>query len=158
MCASKARFLNSFLLNKALNMWNDTRQKISKLYHEYPRTFWVVIAITFIDRIGGSLLFPFFALYITSKFEVGMTQVGVLFAAFSLSSFAGTTMDGALTDRFGTRRALWGCFLHLALLPCTECARRKRRCWMPCPTPRLFSPRYFALCKDSCRADARNHP
>jgi MFS family permease len=84
-------------------MWNDTRQKISKLYHEYPRTFWVVIAITFIDRIGGSLLFPFFALYITSKFEVGMTQVGVLFAAFSLSSFAGTTIGGALTDRFGRK-------------------------------------------------------
>jgi MFS family permease len=84
-------------------MWNNTRQKISKIYHEYPRTFWVVIAITFIDRIGGSLLFPFFALYITSKFEVGMTEVGVLFAAFSASSFVGSTIGGALTDRFGRK-------------------------------------------------------
>jgi len=84
-------------------MLNETRQKISKLYHEYPRTFWVVIAITFIDRIGGSLLFPFFALYITSKFNVGMTDVGVLFAAFSASSFVGSTIGGALTDRFGRK-------------------------------------------------------
>ena len=84
-------------------MLNDTKQKISKLYHEYPRTFWIVIAITFIDRIGGSLLFPFFALYITSKFEVGMTDVGVLFAAFSVSSFVGSTIGGALTDRFGRK-------------------------------------------------------
>ena len=84
-------------------MLNNTLQKISKLYHEYPRTFWVVIAITFIDRIGGSLLFPFFALYITSKFNVGMTEVGVLFAAFSVSSFAGSTIGGALTDRFGRK-------------------------------------------------------
>jgi MFS family permease len=84
-------------------MWNDTQQKISNLYHEYPRTFWVVIVITFIDRIGGSLLFPFFALYITSKFEVGMTDVGVLFAAFSVSSFIGSTIGGALTDRFGRK-------------------------------------------------------
>jgi MFS family permease len=84
-------------------MLNNTRQKISKLYHEYPRTFWVVIAITFIDRIGGSLLFPFFALYITSKFNVGMTDVGVLFAAFSVSSFIGSAIGGALTDRFGRK-------------------------------------------------------
>jgi len=84
-------------------MLNKTLQKISKLYHEYPRTFWIVIAITFIDRIGGSLLFPFFALYITSKFNVGMTDVGVLFAAFSVSSFAGSAIGGALTDRFGRK-------------------------------------------------------
>jgi len=84
-------------------VFNNTLQKISKLYHEYPRTFWIVIAITFIDRIGGSLLFPFFALYITSKFNVGMTEVGVLFAAFSVSSFAGSTIGGALTDRFGRK-------------------------------------------------------
>ena len=84
-------------------MLKDTLQKISKLYHEYPRTFWIVIVITFIDRIGGSLLFPFFALYITSKFEVGMTEVGVLFAAFSVSSFVGSTIGGALTDRFGRK-------------------------------------------------------
>ena len=84
-------------------MFKDTFQKISKIYHEYPRTFWTVIVITFVDRIGGSLLFPFFALYITSKFEVGMTEVGVLFAAFSASSFAGSAIGGALTDRFGRK-------------------------------------------------------
>jgi MFS family permease len=84
-------------------MFKDTIQKISKLYHEYPRTFWIVVVITFIDRLGGALLFPFFALYITSKFEVGMTQVGVLFAAFSVSSFIGSTIGGALTDRFGRK-------------------------------------------------------
>jgi MFS family permease len=84
-------------------MFEDSLIKISKIYHEYPRTFWTVIVITFIDRIGGSLLFPFFALYITSKFNVGMTDVGVLFAAFSVSSFAGSAIGGALTDRFGRK-------------------------------------------------------
>jgi MFS family permease len=63
----------------------------------------VLVAITFIDRIGGALLFPFFALYLTSKFSVGMTDVGVLFAAFSVSSFAGSAIGGALTDRFGRK-------------------------------------------------------
>jgi MFS family permease len=84
-------------------MLNNTLRKISNLYHEYPRIFWVVVAVTFIDRLGGSLLFPFFALYITSKFHVGMTDVGVLFAAFSVSNFAGSAIGGALTDRFGRK-------------------------------------------------------
>ncbi len=84
-------------------MFSNTREKISKLYHEYPRIFWNVVVITFIDRIGGALIFPFFALYITSKFNVGMTSVGILFAAFSVSSFAGSAIGGALTDRFGRK-------------------------------------------------------
>lgn len=83
--------------------FKDTTQKALKVYNEYPRIFWIVIVITFIDRIGGALLFPFFALYITSKFHVGMTDVGVLFAAFAASSFVGSAIGGALTDRFGRK-------------------------------------------------------
>jgi MFS family permease len=74
-----------------------------QLYRDYPRDFWMMIGVNFVDRLGGSLLFPFFALYITQKFEVGMTQVGVLFAAFSVSSFIGAFPGGALTDRFGRK-------------------------------------------------------
>ncbi|HSG45635.1 MAG TPA: MFS transporter, partial [Anaerolineales bacterium] len=73
------------------------------VYREYPRIFWILTVITFIDRIGGALLFPFFALYITSKFGVGMTAVGGLFAAFAVSSFGGSAIGGALTDRFGRK-------------------------------------------------------
>src|SRR6476620_9838786 len=63
----------------------------------------MMIGVNFVDRLGGSLLIPFFALYITQKFDVGMTQVGVLFAAFSISSFIGAFPGGALTDRFGRK-------------------------------------------------------
>jgi MFS family permease len=84
-------------------MLKSTIAKAYRIYNEYPRTFWIVVLITFIDRIGGALIFPFFALYLTSKFNVGMTDVGVLFATFSLSSFAGSAVGGALTDRFGRK-------------------------------------------------------
>jgi MFS family permease len=87
-------------------MFNITVERIRKVYHEYPRIFWNLVFITFIDRIGGALIFPFFALYITGKFKVGMTDVGVLFAAFSISSFAGSAIGGALTDRFGRKRII----------------------------------------------------
>jgi MFS family permease len=79
------------------------KQKLLDIYHEYPRSFWTLVVITFIDRVGGAMLFPFFALYLTTKFEIGMTQVGLLFAVFSLSSFAGSMLGGALTDRLGRK-------------------------------------------------------
>jgi MFS family permease len=75
-------------------------------YREYPRTFWILMGVSFIDHLGGALLFPFFALYITSKFNVGMTEVGILFALFSISSFIGSAVGGALSDRLGRRGML----------------------------------------------------
>ena len=77
--------------------------RISSTYKEYPLRFWVLMVATFIDRIGGTLIYPFFALYITDKFNVGMTEAGILFAIFSVSGFVGSMIGGALTDRFGRR-------------------------------------------------------
>jgi MFS family permease len=82
------------------------KQRLLGVYHEYPRPFWTLVMVTFIDRLGGALLFPFFALYITSRFGVGMTEVGILFALFSISSFAGSMLGGALTDRLGRKGML----------------------------------------------------
>ncbi|MGD9091525.1 MAG: MFS transporter [Anaerolineales bacterium] len=87
-------------------MFNNQRQQIIDVYREYPRPFWTLVGVTFIDHLGGALLFPFFALYITSKFGVGMTEVGVLFAVFSFSSFIGSMLGGALTDRMGRKKML----------------------------------------------------
>ncbi len=77
--------------------------KINSIYKEYPKQFWVIVGSNFIDRIGGALIYPFFALYITQKFQVGMTEVGLLFALFSLSDMCGTMIGGALTDFLGRK-------------------------------------------------------
>ena len=44
--------------------------RLKKTYHEFPPIFWVIVGTLFIDAIGSTLLFPFFALYITQKFGV----------------------------------------------------------------------------------------
>ena len=56
--------------------------KARKVFNEYPRAFWIYNAIVFIDRLGGSMLYPFFALYLTQKYNIGMSTVGILFMVF----------------------------------------------------------------------------
>lgn len=80
--------------------------RINKIYHEFPRLFWVVVGVSFIDRVGGTLLFPFFALYITQKFNVGMTEAGVLLGISSLFGLVGGTIGGALTDKLGRKQLI----------------------------------------------------
>jgi MFS family permease len=79
---------------------------LGRLSREFPRNFWVVVGTSFIDGIGGTLLFPFFALYITQKFHVGMTEAGLLLGMFSLFGLIGSMLGGALTDRFGRKQII----------------------------------------------------
>ena len=80
--------------------------RLKKTYNEFPPLFWIVVGTLFIDAIGSTLLFPFFALYITQKFGVGMTQAGILLGMSSLFGLIGSVIGGALTDRFGRRRLI----------------------------------------------------
>jgi len=80
--------------------------RLNKTYHEFPRLFWTVVGIRFVDGIGGTLLFPFFALYITQKFNVGMTQAGILLGMFSLFGLIGSIVGGALTDKIGRKQLI----------------------------------------------------
>ena len=81
-------------------------KKLQTTYAEFPPLFWIVVVTQFIDSIGSTLLFPFFALYITRKFGVGMTEAGVLLGMSSLFGLVGSMVGGALTDRFGRRRLI----------------------------------------------------
>lgn len=80
--------------------------KIKRTYNEYPRSFKVLTFATFIDQLGTFLLYPFFALYITEHFSVGMTEVGFLFSIFSAGNICGGVIGGALADKYGRRTIL----------------------------------------------------
>lgn len=85
---------------------NKLLERTKQIYREYPSAFWVYNLIVFIDRLGGFMLYPFFALYLTHKFDIGMSTVGILFAIFSVTGMAGSALGGALTDRMGRRTVI----------------------------------------------------
>lgn len=80
--------------------------RLEKLHREFPPRFWIIVLAFFIDSVGGTLLFPFFSLYITGKFNVGMTTAGMVLAMFSIFGIIGSMIGGALTDRFGRRKLI----------------------------------------------------
>lgn len=78
-------------------------ERIQRTYRRFNSKFWVLVFSAFIDRLGGTMIFPFFSLYITAKFDVGMTEAGLLLGSFSLFGFIGSMVGGALADRFGRK-------------------------------------------------------
>lgn len=87
-------------------MFAKPLNRAKDIYNEYPKQFWVVVGASFVDHLGGALLFTFFSLYVTQHFGVGMTQVGILFAIFSISEFFGSMFGGALTDMIGRKSVI----------------------------------------------------
>lgn len=63
----------------------------------------MLIGSNFIDRLGATMVWPFFSLYLTEKFDIGMTQAGMILGLFSLSGFIGGMVGGALSDKYGRR-------------------------------------------------------
>ena len=80
--------------------------RYKETFQEYSHTFWTLIGAMFIDRLGGSILFPFFSLYITDRFGVGMTEVGYIFTLHTSAMFFGNMLSGALTDKIGRKKML----------------------------------------------------
>ncbi len=73
------------------------------IYQEYPKNFWILAGSMFIDRIGTAFVFPFLALFITIRFNVGMTRVGETLAIYFGGAFLGNMIGGAIADKFGRK-------------------------------------------------------
>ena len=57
----------------------------------------------FIDQLGGNFIYPFFALYVTARFGVGLTEVGLMLGAMTAGNIIGGLISGNLSDRYGRK-------------------------------------------------------
>lgn len=80
--------------------------KTRAIYQEYPGQFWLIMAATFIDLLGGFLIFPFFSLYFTEKFGVPLTQAGLIYAIWAVAGMGAQFLGGAITDRVGRKHMI----------------------------------------------------
>lgn len=78
-------------------------QNLKKTYNEFPKIFWMVTFISFIDMLGTYILMPFIALYVTSAFNVGLTKVGIIWTIAGIGNLFGGMIGGALTDKIGRK-------------------------------------------------------
>jgi MFS family permease len=78
-------------------------ERIHNIYGDYPRQFWILVLGMFIDTLGRTILNPFLMLYVTKKFDVGMTEIGMLFGLMAVANSVGRMLGGALTDRLGRK-------------------------------------------------------
>lgn len=81
-------------------------ERVQYGYKEYPQPFWILMAGTFIDRLGTNLIIPFLAIYVVQRFDTSFTQVGLVYTIFAASGGVGNFIAGALADRFGRRSTL----------------------------------------------------
>ncbi|NHJ20547.1 MAG: MFS transporter [Candidatus Lokiarchaeota archaeon] len=77
-----------------------------KKYFQYPKPFKILVLATFIDRLGGFILFPYFSIYVYHRFGITWTEVGLMFTMFSAGSLVGSAMGGAFADKYGRRLML----------------------------------------------------
>jgi len=78
-----------------------------------PRPFWVLLAGTFVNRIGF-FVEPFLALYLAGPRDLSASTVGTVVACFGLGSFASQPIGGYFADRIGRRATLVGSMLGTA--------------------------------------------
>jgi MFS family permease len=72
-------------------------------YREFSGTFWTLVGARFVDALGGAMIFPFFTLYITARFDVDLVKVGVVFGLVTVTGIIGSTIGGILADKFGRK-------------------------------------------------------
>ncbi|MHA1672330.1 MAG: MDR family MFS transporter [Promethearchaeota archaeon] len=77
--------------------------KLKETYSHFHPTFWMVALASFVDQIGNYIIMPFISLFITSKFDVGLTQVGIIFVIVGIGNMVGGIFGGALTDKMGRK-------------------------------------------------------
>jgi MFS family permease len=73
---------------------------------EYPLQFWILFCQRFIGSTGGSLVWPFFTVYLRQRLDIPLTTVGFLFAISSVVGLFSQAIWGPVVDKYGRKIAM----------------------------------------------------
>ncbi len=80
--------------------------RIRSIIAEYPFQFWILFCQRFIGSAGGSLVWPFFTLYLRQRLGIPLTMVGFLFAINAGVGLFSQVIWGPVVDRYGRKVAM----------------------------------------------------
>jgi MFS family permease len=78
-------------------------QKFNRLYHEYPRQFWLMITGIVISTAGGSMIWPFLLIYASGKLNLPLSTVAALISINAGTGLISSFIAGSLADRIGRK-------------------------------------------------------
>jgi len=80
--------------------------RIRNTIAEYPLQFWILFCQRFIGSVGGSLVWPFFTVYLRQRLQIPLTTVGFLFAISATVGLFSQAIWGPVVDRYGRKVAM----------------------------------------------------
>jgi len=81
-----------------------------------PKKLRGLFAMLFVEIFGASLSIPVFTYFCIVELKLSATYVGVILSCFNAAQLLGAPVVGRVSDAFGRRWALLGCFLWTSLL------------------------------------------
>ena len=78
-------------------------RSISRLFHEYPRQYWLMIIGIVISTAGGSMIWPFMLIYASSKLGLPLSTVATLISINAGTGLIASFLAGWVADRFGRK-------------------------------------------------------
>ncbi|MFV2012794.1 MULTISPECIES: MFS transporter [unclassified Micromonospora] len=93
----------------------DTRRWPAPGGRAFTRAQWAVLIGGFLVNVGSFSIYPYLAVLLRERLDVGMAQVGVVLGSATLVQFASAPATAAVAERIGLKRSLVAALLLYSL-------------------------------------------
>jgi MFS family permease len=78
-------------------------RSLSRIYHEYPRQYWLMITGIVISTAGGSMIWPFMLIYASSRLNLPLSTVATLISINAGTGLFASFLAGWVADHIGRK-------------------------------------------------------
>jgi len=93
-------------------------QKLSALYSQYPRQFWLLFGGMLISAAGSSMVWPFLTIYLREKLDLPLTTIALILTVNSAASLISMSIAGPVADRFGRKGVMVTSLFSSSIIYC----------------------------------------